>query len=140
MKWTTKMFKVFDAYASRKGVQSDDMQFFFDGERINADQTPEQLEMQEQDQIDCSFPGFAPLFPALLGVLTHEERDVELKRLTAELKRLNALDAELQNRPITIRVKDQVCSAHRPLAVVPRTENAYPLPPRTPSLLLHKHA
>ena len=53
MKMTTKMSKVFDAYASRKGVQANALRFLLDGERINADQTPKQLEMEEQDQIDC---------------------------------------------------------------------------------------
>ena len=53
VKKTTKMSKVFDAYASRKGVQASCLRFFLDGERINADQTPKQLEMEEQDQIDC---------------------------------------------------------------------------------------
>jgi len=53
VKLTTKMHKVFTAYASRKGVQMNALRFLLDGERINADQTPLQLEMEEQDQIDC---------------------------------------------------------------------------------------
>ena len=49
------MHKIFTAYASRKGVQMNALRFLLDGERINADQTPLQLEMEEQDQIDCLF-------------------------------------------------------------------------------------
>ena len=54
---TTKMSKVFDVYASRKGVQASCLRFLLDGERINADKTPKQLEMEDQDQIDCILEG-----------------------------------------------------------------------------------
>ena len=47
------MSKVFDAYAQRKGVQSSSLRFLLDGDRIQADQTPKQLELEDQDQIDC---------------------------------------------------------------------------------------
>jgi small ubiquitin-related modifier len=53
VKLTTKMHKVFTAYASRNNLRSNALRFLLDGERINADQTPLQLEMEEQDQIDC---------------------------------------------------------------------------------------
>ena len=44
VKLSTKMSKVFDAYASRKGVRANALRFLLDGERINAGQTPLQLE------------------------------------------------------------------------------------------------
>lgn len=76
VKRTTKMSKVFDAYAGRKGVPSSTLRFFLDGDRINADDTPKlvrqrpprrlaarqrtvltagraQLDLQDADQIDC---------------------------------------------------------------------------------------
>mmetsp|Transcript_19376 Transcript_19376/g.26598 ORF Transcript_19376/g.26598 Transcript_19376/m.26598 type:complete len:98 (+) Transcript_19376:129-422(+) len=53
IKKTTKMSKVFETYASRKGVQSSSLRFLLDGERIQGDQTPKQLELDDQDQIDC---------------------------------------------------------------------------------------
>ena len=36
MKKTTKMSKVFDAYASRKGVQANALRFLLDGKHINS--------------------------------------------------------------------------------------------------------
>jgi hypothetical protein len=43
VKKTTKMSKVFDAYASRKGVDTKSLRFMFDGTRLNADETPEEV-------------------------------------------------------------------------------------------------
>jgi len=53
IKKTTKMSKVFETYAQRKGVQSNSLRFLLDGERIQNDQTPKQLDLDDQDQIDC---------------------------------------------------------------------------------------
>ncbi|KAG7352665.1 ubiquitin-2/rad60 SUMO-like protein [Nitzschia inconspicua] len=53
IKKTTKMQKVFETYASRKGIQSSSIRFMLDGERILPDATPKMLEMDDQDQIDC---------------------------------------------------------------------------------------
>lgn len=53
IKKTTKMQKVFDAYSSRKGVQANSLRFLLDGERIEPNQTPKMLELEDQDQIDC---------------------------------------------------------------------------------------
>mmetsp|Transcript_31454 Transcript_31454/g.35776 ORF Transcript_31454/g.35776 Transcript_31454/m.35776 type:complete len:104 (+) Transcript_31454:184-495(+) len=53
IKKTTKMSKVFDTYAQRKGVQATSLRFMVDGERIDENQTPKMLELDDQDQIDC---------------------------------------------------------------------------------------
>ena len=47
------MAKVFETYAQRKGVQSSSLRFLLDGERIEPDQTPAKLDLDDQDQIDC---------------------------------------------------------------------------------------
>jgi small ubiquitin-related modifier len=47
------MQKVFDTYATRKGVQANSLRFMLDGERIDPLQTPKMLELEDQDQIDC---------------------------------------------------------------------------------------
>ncbi|KAL7477732.1 hypothetical protein ACHAW6_003522 [Cyclotella cf. meneghiniana] len=53
IKKSTKMSKVFESYASRKGVQTASLRFLLDGERIPPDATPKTLELDDQDQIDC---------------------------------------------------------------------------------------
>ena len=53
IKKTTKMQKVFETYAQRKGVQVGSLRFMLDGERIDPTQTPKMLELDDQDQIDC---------------------------------------------------------------------------------------
>lgn len=52
VKKSTKMSKIFDAYASRKGVSVNVLRFMLDGKRIKADDTPKMLEMDDNDQID----------------------------------------------------------------------------------------
>lgn len=47
------MSKIFEAYATRRGVASNSLRFMLDGERIQADQTPKMLELEDEDQIDC---------------------------------------------------------------------------------------
>jgi small ubiquitin-related modifier len=47
------MSKVFETYAQRKGVQSSSLRFLLDGERIDENDTPKMLELDDQDQIDC---------------------------------------------------------------------------------------
>jgi small ubiquitin-related modifier len=55
VKRSTKMSKVFDAFALRKGVQRKALRFLLDGERVLDDQTPESLDLEENDQIDCKW-------------------------------------------------------------------------------------
>ena len=52
VKKTTKMQKIFDAYAQRRGIQTTALRFVLDGERLAPDVTPKMLELEENDQID----------------------------------------------------------------------------------------
>jgi small ubiquitin-related modifier len=47
------MQKVFETYAGRKGVNPSFYRFLLDGERIQPTDTPNMLEMEDQDQINC---------------------------------------------------------------------------------------
>jgi len=49
----TKMSKVFDAFAKRKGVQASSLRFLMDGDRVKEDDTPMSLELEDQDMLDC---------------------------------------------------------------------------------------
>jgi len=53
IKRTTKMKKVFVTYASRKGVEASTMRFMLDGENIGPEATPAELDLDDDDQIDC---------------------------------------------------------------------------------------
>ncbi|EED87825.1 predicted protein, partial [Thalassiosira pseudonana CCMP1335] len=53
IKKTTKMKKIMDAYAQRKGINRTSVRFLLDGDRITDDDTPKTLEIEDQDQIDC---------------------------------------------------------------------------------------
>jgi len=53
-----KMGKLFKAYSARKGVQQTSLRFLLDGERIQTDDTPKSLELEDQDQIDVLLEQF----------------------------------------------------------------------------------
>ena len=53
VKRTTKMEKVFNTYAQRKGVNQNSLRFLLDGEKIFPEETPASLDLEDQDQIDC---------------------------------------------------------------------------------------
>ena len=51
VKTTTKLQKVFDAYATAR-YPGRDLRFLLDGERLRGDQTPGDVDMEDGDQID----------------------------------------------------------------------------------------
>ena len=48
----TAMRKIMQAFADRKGVSLEVLRFTIDGQRVNAEDTPKMLEMEDGDQID----------------------------------------------------------------------------------------
>jgi len=53
IKKTTQLKKLMDAYCTRMGTQTGAYRFLFDGHRINAEDTPDSLDMQELDCVDA---------------------------------------------------------------------------------------
>ncbi|GHP09788.1 hypothetical protein PPROV_000852300 [Pycnococcus provasolii] len=53
VKPSTKMGKVFAAYASKKSVEQRSVKFLFDGNRIKEDDTPESLGLENDDEVDA---------------------------------------------------------------------------------------
>merc|ERR1712079_49290 len=52
VKQTTQMGKLRKSYAERVGVPITSLRFLFDGRRINDDETPKALEMEQDDVIE----------------------------------------------------------------------------------------
>ena len=52
VKMTTQLGKLKRSYAERVGVAVASLRFSFDGRRINDDETPKQLEMENDDVIE----------------------------------------------------------------------------------------
>jgi len=52
VKMTTNLGKLKRSYAERVGVAVASLRFLFDGRRINDDETPKQLEMENDDVIE----------------------------------------------------------------------------------------
>jgi small ubiquitin-related modifier len=53
VKRSTRLRKLFQAFCKRSNTDSSTMRFFFGGERINDDQTPEELGLRDGDKIDA---------------------------------------------------------------------------------------
>jgi len=53
VKKTTQFRKVMIAYCRKVGADVDAVRFLFDGTRIRPDQTPAELEMEDEDEIDA---------------------------------------------------------------------------------------
>lgn len=54
VKPTTPFKKIFAAYCTRQKVSADAFRFHFDGTRVNDDDTPAKLDMEDLDVIDAS--------------------------------------------------------------------------------------
>lgn len=53
VKKSTKMSKIMDAYANRRGVNVTSLRFMLDGQRVNANDTPKTLELDDGDVIEA---------------------------------------------------------------------------------------
>jgi small ubiquitin-related modifier len=53
LKKSTALRKMMDAYCQREGVPADGVRFLFEGERLNREQTPDTLGMEDGDVIDA---------------------------------------------------------------------------------------
>ena len=53
LKANTPLRKLMDAYCQREGLPTEGTRFLYDGDRINRDQTPAELSMQDGDEIDA---------------------------------------------------------------------------------------
>mmetsp|Transcript_9730 Transcript_9730/g.10779 ORF Transcript_9730/g.10779 Transcript_9730/m.10779 type:complete len:93 (+) Transcript_9730:82-360(+) len=49
----TQLRKLMDAYCQRQAIDPNSVRFLYDGERIQEDQTPAGLDMEDQDVIDA---------------------------------------------------------------------------------------
>jgi small ubiquitin-related modifier len=57
VKMTTRMEKVFDAFAQRRGVSAHELRFWFGDQDIQDDQTPDSLGLKDQDRIEVTVRG-----------------------------------------------------------------------------------
>ncbi|XP_019159263.1 small ubiquitin-related modifier 1-like [Ipomoea triloba] len=53
IKRSTQLRKLMNAYCDRQSVDFNSIAFLFDGRRLRAEQTPDELEMEDGDEIDA---------------------------------------------------------------------------------------
>ncbi|KAK1259429.1 Small ubiquitin-related modifier 1 [Acorus gramineus] len=53
IKRSTQLKKLMNAYCDRQSVEINSIAFLFDGRRLRGEQTPDELEMEEGDEIDA---------------------------------------------------------------------------------------
>mmetsp|Transcript_27288 Transcript_27288/g.76187 ORF Transcript_27288/g.76187 Transcript_27288/m.76187 type:complete len:98 (+) Transcript_27288:93-386(+) len=49
----TPIQKLINSYCQRQGLRESDLKFLYDGERIHGNQTPQDLDMEDNDIIDA---------------------------------------------------------------------------------------
>jgi small ubiquitin-related modifier len=54
LRCSTRLGKVFDAYAQKTGVCINTLKFIFDGKRTHSEMTPGELEMEDGDSMDVT--------------------------------------------------------------------------------------
>lgn len=83
--YCTALIVINSAYAGKKGIDVNSMRFMLDGEAVDFNQTPGDLDLEDNDQIDC--------FLQQVGGASDDEA--------------GGGEAKSEDAPITIRVKDQ---------------------------------
>ena len=80
MKQTTQMGKLKKSYSERVGVPVTSLRFLFDGRRINDDETPKALEMEQDDVIEVyqEQTGGAPCWEFAVKVVRKLEISVDV--------------------------------------------------------------
>jgi len=53
IKRSTPLRKLMEAYCQRQAKSLDSIRFLYDGQRVQADSTPEQMDMEDNDIIDA---------------------------------------------------------------------------------------
>jgi len=53
VKKTTSFAKVMNAYCKKVGADPEQVRFLFDGQRLRSEQTPQDLDMEDEDEIDA---------------------------------------------------------------------------------------
>ncbi|KAL3636980.1 Small ubiquitin-related modifier 2 [Castilleja foliolosa] len=53
IKRNTQLKKLMNAYCDRQSVEFNSIAFLFDGRRLRAEQSPDELEMEDGDEIDA---------------------------------------------------------------------------------------
>ncbi|XP_021291851.1 small ubiquitin-related modifier 1-like [Herrania umbratica] len=53
MKRTTPLRKLMNAHCSKFSFEPNTVAFLFDGRRLNEDETPEQVKMEDMEEVDC---------------------------------------------------------------------------------------
>nr|ACG33621.1 ubiquitin-like protein SMT3 [Zea mays] len=84
IKRSTQLKKLMNAYCDRQSVDMNAIAFLFDGRRLRGEQTPDELEMEDGDEIDamlhqtgcCSPIGFS--FSTVLSLLPTQFRSCPL--------------------------------------------------------------
>jgi small ubiquitin-related modifier len=79
IKTTTKLSKVIDAYCDRQALDRTSVRFLFEGSRIQDDDTPESLEMDDGDQIQA-------MIEQTGGAEYGAEEEEEPKRMTIKVR------------------------------------------------------
>ncbi len=92
----TQLSKIFDAYATRRGVGANTLRFMLEGKRVTGTDTPKMLELEDDDQIDVVLEQTGGMDD---GAEDEEEEAAPVAAAVAA--------PPLGEMPITLKVRDQ---------------------------------
>ena len=67
IKKKTQLMKLMEAYCARQSLQMEQIRFLFDGNRLRDTQTPDELDMEDDDVIDAAAMLFQVVHPLPLS-------------------------------------------------------------------------
>ena len=97
IKKTTKLSRVFAAYAAREGFGIESFHFSIDGEVVDPAETSESLGLENKDQIRCIKPPISPAIVSLEKELALERRKTKLLLSEVQNLKKSQLSASVQN-------------------------------------------
>uniref|UniRef100_UPI003624ACA7 Ubiquitin-like protein SMT3,Transducin-like enhancer protein 6 n=1 Tax=Homo sapiens TaxID=9606 RepID=UPI003624ACA7 len=99
IKKTTPLRRLMEAFAKRQGKEMDSLRFLYDGIRIQADQTPEDLDMEDNDIIEAHREQIGGLFWDKEPWFWHDTLTEQLWRIFAGVHDEKAKPRDRQQAP-----------------------------------------
>lgn len=128
VKKETRFEKIIAAYANQKGIAANSFRLMFDGKRINANDTPKMLELEDDDVVDC-------IMEQIGGVV--EGEDASKQQITIRVRGQDGIEVSFKVKRetkfskvcIKLLSAPRPCTAHRAITKIPWSQTPFCLPP-----------
>ncbi|KAI4307966.1 hypothetical protein L6164_031090 [Bauhinia variegata] len=105
IKRSTQLKKLMNAYCDRQSVDFNSIAFLFDGRRLRAEQTPDELEMEDGDEIDAMLHQTGVCHSAPNSYIYNEKETPRFKTEIESKERENSMEEQKRSN-----VRNNTCS------------------------------